>query len=282
MLPFEALVLDDGEEAPTLLDVGPPVVYGPSVTVLSELTQRRSRFVPGGREPVLSLGNPKYSSMRMGTIRAGADGERAGRIQLTPLRYSAKEVEEVAAAFAARDMRTLKLLGTEATKANFRRQAAGRRVIHLACHGWADQSYGNFFGALALSPGPKPDDPNDNGFLTLSEIYPLDLKSCDLAILSACETNMGPEQEGEGVWSLARGFLVAGARRVVASNWVVDDEAAAVLVANFCQAIASGQGQSGSDPDYALALHKAKQTIRKNPRWQDPHFWAPFLLIGPP
>ena len=53
----------------------------------------------------------------------------------------------------------------------------------------------------------------------------LAIKDCELAILSACETNYGPQQKGEGVWALSRGFLVAGARRVVASNWLVDDEA---------------------------------------------------------
>ena len=59
----------------------------------------------------------------------------------------------------------------------------------------------------------------------------MNLKGCELAILSACDTNFGPEQRGEGVWALSRGFLVAGSRRVVASNWLVDDEAAASLVA---------------------------------------------------
>ena len=73
--------------------------------------------------------------------------------------------------------------------------------------------YGNLFGSLALTPGPRAaDDPADDGFLTLAEIYTLDLRRCELAILSACQTNDGPQQRGEGVWSLARGFLAAGAK----------------------------------------------------------------------
>ena len=67
----------------------------------------------------------------------------------------------------------------------------------------------------------------------MSEIYELDLSGCELAILSACETNYGPQQQGEGVWALSRGFLVAGSRRVIASNWVVDDQAGATLVSYF-------------------------------------------------
>ena len=63
--------------------------------------------------------------------------------------------------------------------------------------------------------GEPTDDAADDGFLTLAEIYQLDLRRCELAILSACETNFGPQQQGEGVWAISRGFLVAGSRRQV-------------------------------------------------------------------
>lgn len=72
--------------------------------------------------------------------------------------------------------------------------------------------------------------PEKDGYLTLSEIYELDMRGCELVVLSACESNLGPQQRGEGSWALSHGFLVAGARRVVATNWLVDDEAAASLV----------------------------------------------------
>jgi CHAT domain len=103
-------------------------------------------------------------------------------------------------------------------------------------NGLVDNEHGNFFDALALTPGPKGStDPSDDGFLTLAEIYELSLKGCEPAILSACQTNYGPEQWGEGVWALSRGFLVAGSRRVVASNWLVDDEAGASLISTFAK-----------------------------------------------
>ena len=68
---------------------------------------------------------------------------------------------------------------------------ANRRIIHWACHGLTDQAFGNFFGALALTLGENHNDPEDNGLLTLPEIYALDLKAAELAILSACATNCG-------------------------------------------------------------------------------------------
>jgi len=134
--------------------------------------------------------------------------------------------------------------------------------------------------ALALTPGSDRTDPADDGFLTLPEIYQLGLAGCELTLLSACETNFGPQQQGEGVWALSRGFLVAGSRRVMASNWLVDDEAAASLVSYFCSLIAKAE-KKGSPPDYAAALHQAKQWVRKQQKWQSPYYWGTFVLVGP-
>jgi CHAT domain-containing protein len=120
----------------------------------------------------------------------------------------------------------------------------------------------------------------DDGFLTLAEIYELDLRSCELAILSACRTNYGPQQQGEGVWALSRRFLVAGARRVVSSNWLVDDEAAASLVSYFCALTARAQ-QRGSPIDFGHALQSAKRWTRQQPPWQSPYYGGTFVLVGP-
>jgi len=134
---------------------------------------------------------------------------------------------------------------------------------------------------LALTPGKQANtDPADDGFLTLPEIYELNLKGCELAILSACETNYGPQQRGEGVWALSRGFLVAGSRRVVASNWLVDDEAAASLVSYFCSGVAKEE-KAGTTPDYAQSLHRAKRWVRQQENWSSPYYWGMFVLVGP-
>jgi CHAT domain-containing protein len=131
-----------------------------------------------------------------------------------------------------------------------------------------------------LAPGKNPADSADDGFLTLPEIYELDLKACELAILSACETNYGPEQRGEGVWALSRGFLVAGARRIVASNWLVDDEAAASLISYFCGGLAAAE-KEGSRVDYAQALHNAQRWVRQQDKWSSPYYWGTFVFMGP-
>ncbi len=285
LLPLEALVVEggDGSAPKYLLDVGPPLVYGPSATVLMSLTDRHGAAGPADREPVLALGDPAYpgADLAGGALTARSRFSLAGG-KLPRLLYSGYEAQWVAKAFQDAGVKAGVFTGASATEAGVRYWAPGRKVLHLACHGLVDQEFGNFFGALALAPGPKGDaDPSDDGILTLREIYELDLKGCELAILSACQTNYGPQQKGEGTLALSRGFLVAGVRRVVASNWLVDDEAAASLVSIYCTLLAKAEKQGGP-VEYARSLHEAKRWVRKQEKWKAPYYWASLVLVGPP
>ena len=289
LLPFETLVLQPGSNPQYLLDVDVPVVYVPSATVLYNLQMRVPTAGLTGTPPVLVVGDPVYpaetqlavaDSRRIAPLSAASRYRGAGG-QLNRLPFSGVEADWVSQAFEKQGQAATKLVRETATKANVRSGAGGRRVVHLACHGCVDNAYGNFYGALALAPGKDAtNNPDDDGFLTLADICRLDLKGCELAVLSACDTNLGPQQRGEGVWALSRGFLVAGSRRVVASDWLVDDEAAATLIYYFCSAVAAAE-KAGSQPDYAEALQKAKRSVRQQEKWQSPYCWATFVLIGP-
>jgi len=123
-----------------------------------------------------------------------------------------------------------------------------------------------------LTPGPKgSENQADDGFLTLAEIYNLDLRGCELSILSACDTNYGPRQENEALWTISRGFLVAGSRRVVASNWEVDDQAGNSLISAYCSALAAA-GKSGDSVNDAHALRSGKLGIRQQEKWHAPEY----------
>jgi len=117
-----------------------------------------------------------------------------------------------------------------------------------------------------------------DGLLQLFEIYQLDLDA-ELAVLSDCSTHAGPEVEGEGVFALSRGFLIAGARRVVASLWRVNDRATAVLIGELFRRLGA-EARAGRRPRYAEALRAAKAAVRARPESSDPYFWAPFTLSG--
>jgi CHAT domain-containing protein len=291
LLPFETLVVEESKEPKYLLDAGPPILYAPSATVLYNLSERSAVKPAADREPVLAVGDPAYGEAGVAdptpaTSALAALNSRSrysgvgGRLNRLP--YTNWEIQWVSKGFGDAGVKVGTLSRTTATERGVRYWSTGRRVLHLACHGLTDQEHGNFFGALALTPGPQGSaDPADDGFLTLAEIYELSLKGTELTILSACQTNYGPQQKGEGTWALSRGFLVAGSRRVVASNWLVDDEAAASLVSVFCGGLAQAE-KVGKPLDHAEALQAAKRWVRQQDKWKSPYYWASMVLIGPP
>ena len=141
-----------------------------------------------------------------------------------------------------------------------------------------------FLTFLALTIG-NPNDPKDNGYLELAEMFELNLNSCELVVLSACVTNTGQYQYGEGTWSMGRGMLASGARRAVTTNWNVADGSerdgwpSELLMYSFIDEI-----KGGANPDFATALRQAKLGIRNNrdnPARRHPYFWAGYVLIGP-
>lgn len=287
LIPFETLVVEEAAEPTYLLDVAPPIVHGPSAGILYNLAHRSSEQ-SSVRKPMLTVGDPAYREAAVQVAANDSSAELRTRSRYTTvggdlgrLPHSAKETDYVESLCMKAQIPCRQLIGAQATEAKVRQQLVGCEFVHLACHGQADQEYGNFFGALALAPSTQRQiNPLDDGFLSLPEIYALNLRGCELSILSACQTNYGPQQKGEGVWALSRGFLVAGSKRVVASNWLVDDLAAADLISYFCGGITQAIKQ-GKSPDYAKSLQSAKRFIRDKPEWKSPYFWGTFVLVGP-
>ena len=101
----------------------------------------------------------------------------------------------------------------------------------------------------------------------------------DLVVLSACETGIGREVEGEGVLGLPAAFLHAGASRVLASLWKVDDAATRALMARF---YSLWNPPAGGGMPAAEALAKAQESVRARPEWRHPFYWAGWVLWGRP
>jgi CHAT domain-containing protein len=93
-------------------------------------------------------------------------------------------------------------------------------------------------------------------------------------VLSACDTGVGKQIHGEGLMTLTRGFMYAGAARVVASLWKVEDLATAELMGKFYKEMFT----NGRQP--ADALRAAQLAMAKDKRWQSPYYWAGFILQG--
>jgi len=261
-LPFEALVVRPAkrlEESAFWVDDGPPIRYAPSAGILRALADR-----PAAGTGLLSVADPAYTSLPR---LPGTEAESRAVLQAS----RRKALGAVPAVV---------LTGTAATEAQVRAAMPGKRFLHLAVHGKVEPRLGDLFAALSLA-SPAKETPaasgtaaGDDGALNLYEIYDLDLQA-ELAVLSACVTSRGRMVEGEGSFALSRGFLAAGARRVVASLWSVDDASTAALMGSFFRHL---------DPDrpYAAALRDARRTVRANGKWKAPFYWAPFLLTGAP
>ena len=280
LLPFEALVFRPGTgrgDARFWLDDGPAVRYGSSATSLLSLARRAGpSAVSRVRPEVLSVSNPDYA-----THPAAADSARArGAIGTgwAPLPGTARETEAIRRAFAPESITVI--AGAAATEARVRAALPGRRFLHFATHGFVTEEQSDVLAGLVLTaPDSTAVRSDDDGYLQLYEVYELKL-DCDLAVLSACGTQRGRRVAGEGVFALSRGFLTAGARRVVASLWEVNDASTADLMARFFAGLA-GPARAGRDPGYPLRLRDAKRQLRADRRWADPFYWAPFTLSGP-
>jgi CHAT domain-containing protein len=146
------------------------------------------------------------------------------------------------------------------------------RIVHFATYGMLNNIHPELSGVV-LSLVDKAGRQQD-GFLRLQDIYNLKL-SAELVALSACQTGLGKEIKGEGLIGLTRGFMYAGAPRVVASLWKIDDRATSELMKRFYQGML---GPEALRP--AGALRQAQLTIWKQKQWREPYYWAGFVLQG--
>ncbi len=145
------------------------------------------------------------------------------------------------------------------------------RIIHFATHGVLDGDNPNL-SALVFSLFDKLGKPQ-NGYLYLHDIYKLNLPA-ELVVLSACDTALGKEFKGEGLVGLTRGFMYAGAPRVMASLWKVGDEPTAKLMREFYRY----HLKDGLPP--AAALRQAQIKLYQDSDWNAPYYWGSFVLQG--
>jgi CHAT domain-containing protein len=182
-----------------------------------------------------------------------------------------REASAISALVPERDR--MQALDFEASRTTALRPELGEyRIVHFATHGLLNNVHPELSG-IVLSLVDKEGNPHD-GFLRLQDIYNLKLPA-ELVALSACQTGLGKEIKGEGLIGLTRGFMYAGAPRVVASLWKVDDRATSELMKRFYQGML---GPEALRP--AGALRQAQLSIWKQKQWREPYYWAAFVLQG--
>jgi CHAT domain-containing protein len=250
-LPFDALVLPGASgRRPRFLAERYRVRLTPSGSLLAA-----SRPTAIGAHPLLAVADPTAMS---------ADPAVPARFRgrFGPLPASAREAASAARALGPG---ARALTGAEATEANVKRAGLGRyRIIHFATHGFVDEVL-PLRSALVLGPGEGED-----GMLQAAELYGLAVPA-DLVVLSGCHTAFGQVAGSEGVLSLARAFLYAGAGSVVATLWEIEDAESAWLMSHFYARL-----RGAGDPSAALAATKQELIAAGAP----PRAWAAFTLTG--
>ncbi len=214
------------------------ISLAPSATVLSLLHNRS--VSPQPSKAALVLAQPSAPNLPL-------------------LRFATAEATEVARIFGTQPV-------LNASETDIRSKVTGTAALYIAAHTELDP-LDPFASVIHLAPSGT-----DDGVLEIREIYELDLsKGTDLVVLSGCDTGSANMYESFG--QLNRAFMAAGAKRIIASLWSVDDEATATLLTTFVQ-------QLNNQTDYADALRMAMIKTRK--QFPEPYYWASFQLTGLP
>ncbi len=211
------------------------------------------------------LGRAVYASPE----KKSADSSKLSMSGFADLPGTQEEVENIA-----------KILSTGHWKVNtFLLEAASEErlkaiksveTIHIATHGFFNND-DQQINAMINSGIILSKDSAEDGILTAYEASNLALDSTQLVVLSACETGLGEIKNGEGVYGLQRGLIVAGARNILMSLWKVNDEATAKLMTDFYEAWLKGV-------EVHQAFRQAQMELRKN--YPNPFYWGAFILLG--
>jgi CHAT domain-containing protein len=191
-------------------------------------------------------------------------------LSLDRLDYSGKEAEEILALVP--ENQRLQALGFDASRATATSpDLAQYRMVHFATHGCVKKDQPEL-SSVVLSLFDKNGAETD-GFLRLHDIFNLNLPA-ELVVLSACETGLGKDVQGEGLIGLTRGFMYAGAKRVAVSLWNVNDTATAQLMKRYYQQML----EKGLNP--VAAMRAAQLEMWKTEQWKAPYYWASFVVQG--
>lgn len=191
--------------------------------------------------------------------------ERKARLMLDELPGAQSEVEGLSKNFAGEFYHA-----NDANEQSFKQKAPQFGILHLAMHGLVNSSAPEYSSLAFTDNG---DEQFDN-FLYAYEIKQLGLQA-GLVVLSACETGLGKFQRGEGVVSIGRGFMYAGAPSVLMTLWSLNDQSGATIVQQFYHNL-----QAGMDKDEAIRQAKLKYINEHNGLALHPGLWACFVQVG--
>jgi CHAT domain-containing protein len=268
-LPFQALQSEPGH----YLIEDFSTYYAPSLTVLCEITKKRSakaaasalsKDVSSLKPTLLAFGNPALAT----------GGESVASVlrddSLPALPEAEREVKAIAALYGPGNSRVF--IGASAREEAAKSEMGNHKILHFATHSIFDNQ-APMYSRIVLSQSVS--NSNEDGLLEAWEIAKLDLHA-DIVVLSACETARGQIRAGEGVTGLSWAFFLAGCPATVVSQWKVESAGTTEMMIGFHNNLLSSDGPSGK----AEALRRAALKMLKSEKYRDPFYWASFVVVG--
>lgn len=295
-LPFQTLIMTFEDRKPHYLTQKFIISYIQSGSVLKYV--KKYAKTKGHPAQILAMGRPIYGWQEVSEEKVHTTEEEAiqlakrgeinadtyrlldyylGKRFLVDLPETEKEVDRIGEILKSKKYIFKKETATEDRIKEYSRNSILKdfKYIHFAAHGIMSDI------APALSAVALTRDKQEDGFLTVGEVYGLELDS-DLVTLSACELGLGRREKGEGVIGLTRAFMYAGTPSVVVSLWKVADKSTMMLMEKFYSNLDNGMSKDRALQKAQLDL--MKEIIRtesgKEYSGAHPFFWAPFVLYG--
>ncbi len=201
--------------------------------------------------------------------------------------------------FIAKEINANLLLKNEASALNIQKKESPK-IIHIASHSFflSNKEENNILSSILFSNNLNTKNtkfenpllrsgivlsganfPNlnklDDGYLTALEVSKLNWQGTELVVISGCESGIGVNKAGDGVYGLKRSIAVAGARSSMLSLWEVKDEPTAAFMESFYKKLKSGVSRN-------KALFETQKEFRNHivEAWRHPNVWAAFQLSG--
>jgi CHAT domain-containing protein len=234
------------------------VNYSYSATLLYNFPEHKKRSLKN-----LLIFSPQYNA-----DEPRIDPETSVQYALNPLPGAVDEVKGI-----SRNIKSDIFLNNYAQESEFKDRVYDYDVLHLAMHTIINDSLPMFSKLVFSKPGINS---SEDGYLNTYEIYNMKLNA-RLAVLSACATGSGKLQKGEGVMSMARGFIFAGCPSILMTLWQVEDKSGVKIMEDFYYYLSKGKRK-----DVALRMAKLNHLESSDPLTAHPHYWLGYVSIGNP
>lgn len=262
---------------------------------------RLSHKPPSG-SGLLAIGDPNFNIGLHKNNEHRINNNPVNTSLLTPLPNSRAEIKSIIDYWQANSSEPVYVfLGNEANEKNFKAESKGKRVIHIATHGYflksqaADNSASRggrisrsgvidnplLNSGLFLAGASNTDfqyetgQDNEDGILTAYEVSTLNLQGLDLVVLSACESAQGEVKIGEGVYGLRRAFQIAGASTIISSLWPISDKISADMLKHLYIHKSGNTAELVRQMELNQLNHLRKEGLNDHPV-----IWSAFISIG--